>query len=407
MTSAVSTTIAWPIIVAMTLVVAVRWGWFNASTAEKYLNATLTIILVTQLLRERAIEQVIAEYSPLGMTTVQQLTLCTIVFSIAPFLCVVDLLSGRDVKYLRRQQYWYLAIAAGLSALMLIAGTRARREQSPVEISGGWDGVLVWVGFSVLPLYLAYLMLSRCHIEYRHPSVSRGERVILVGIATAGATIGVATGIALILAVLQELRLVDSIEYRMQTHPRNFFWIATTIVAVSAAPPLRAVAGWLGYGATSRQWRRLRPLWQAMVALFPDSRLSLSPQPSARKITTVQLHRATVEIRDAMLGLRPYLRAVTSDHLATFIARERIPKSAQDAAALALQLATAARDRLGRIQSDDGGTTGASASPSASLEDEVAELLRLARWWSAAQRFAADNRSASADNSFAPTAWKS
>ncbi|MEU4648659.1 MULTISPECIES: MAB_1171c family putative transporter [Nocardia] len=403
MTSAVSATIAWPIIVAMTLVVGARWRWFASSTSERYLNTTLTIILATQLLRERAIQHAIAEHTPLSVTAIQQLTLCTIVCSIAPFLCVVGMLSGWNVEHARRQCLRYAFVAVALSALMLIAGTRARRAHMPVEITGGWDGVLVWVGFSVLPTYLAYVMVSRCRTEYRQPGVIRSEKLVLAGIAAAGATIGVTTAIALVLAVLQELHLLDSVEYRMQTHPRNFFWIAAAIVAVSAAPPLRSATRWLGYDTTSRQWRQLRPLWQAMVSLFPDSRLPLGPGPSERRITTLQLHRATVEIRDAMLGLRSFAHDVEPDVFATFTAREHIPRSEWDTATLALQLARAAHDRREGIAPRAETATPLPTSTSANLADEVSELLRLAKWWSPAHRFVAADRSASHRPAESPT----
>jgi hypothetical protein len=253
----------------------------------------------------------------------------------------------------------------------------------------------VWVGFSVLPTYLAYVMVSRCRTEYRQPGVIRSEKVVLAGIAAAGATIGVTTAIALVLAVLQELHLLDSVEYRMQTHSRNFFWIAAAIVAVSAAPPLRSATRWLGYDTTSRQWRRPRPLWQAMASLFPDSRLPLGPRPSQRRITTLQLHRATVEIRDAMLGLRAYAHHVEPDVFANFTAQEHLPRSEWDTVTLALQLATAAHDRLDGIAPSAETATPLPTSTSANLEDEVSELLRLAKWWSPAYRFVAASRSAS------------
>ncbi|MEV6387422.1 DUF6545 domain-containing protein [Nocardia xishanensis] len=220
-----------------------------------------------------------------------------------------------------------------------------------------------------------------------------GEKFVLAGIAVAGATIGVTTSIAAVLAVLQEVRLVDSVEYRLATHSRNFFWIATTIGAVSTAPLVKEVIGYLGYDSTSKQRRRLRPMWQAMVSMFPDSRLPLDSGESKRRITKVQLHRTTVEIRDAILRLRPHCREIDPSQFASFVASEHVPVREHESARLALQLVAAARDRS-EMQDRRGDVVGMTApSLSASLDDEVAELLSLARWWVAARRFVATRHS--------------
>ncbi len=378
-----------PLIGVMVLVVLARWRWFNSTSAERYLNATLTIILLTQSLREQAVESLIAESSPLTVTMVQQLSLCTIVVSIAPFLCVVDLLSGRDPAKVRRRQFLWYFVAGFLASVILVAGTRARRDEQLLEISGGWDEVLAWVGFSVLPLYLAFQMLRRCYLELRQQRVSDTEKLILAGIAAAGAAIGVSTMIALVLAILQELRVVDSVEFRLRTHSRNFFWIATTISLVSAAPLVKAVIEYLGCDYAGRRLRRLQPLWRAMVSMFPDSRLPLDAGAAAGRGTKLQLHRATVEIRDAILQLRPYCRDVESIEFARFVAGQHVPDHERDMARFALQLADAARARMDNASPANEAVRWRAPSSSATLDDEVAELLALAKWWRAAERFAA------------------
>ncbi|MBB5911364.1 hypothetical protein BJY24_000231 [Nocardia transvalensis] len=383
MTSTVPETLAWPILVATMLIVAVRWAWFRTSAAERYLNATLTMITLTQLLREAAVERAIAAGSPLSVTDVQQLSLCTIVLSIPPFLCVIALLSGVDPQAVRRRRYLYFGVGAALSAVVLIAGARARRAGLPTEVTGGWDGVLVWIAFSVLPMYLAYLMIRRCALEYRQPDVTAAEKLVLAGIAAAGAAIGVATAIALALAVLQALDLVDSVQYRLATHSKNFFGIATIIAVICAAPPAKAAIEYLGLDATSRRWRRLRPLWLALTTRFPDSRLPLDEDPSRRRATTLRLHRTTVEIRDAILRLHPYCRPTPPAELAAFVAAERVPDRDAESAALALQLGHAMRAVAGDCPEN---AADIRPSPSADLDTEVGELLRLARWWPAAQR---------------------
>ncbi|GAB2720353.1 MAB_1171c family putative transporter [Nocardia thraciensis] len=391
MTSSVSAAIAWPLIGVLVVVVAVRWRWFNGSGAEQYLNTTLTVIAATQLLREHAVQQAIATVSPVTVTAVQQLSLCTIVASVGPFLCVIDLLSGKCPAVVRRRQFAYYGLAALLSIAMLVAGSRARREGQPVEVSGGMAEVFVWVAFAVLPLYLASQMIRRCRAEFRQPGITGGERAVLAGIAAAGAAIGVTTAVALILAVLQEFGVVDSVEYRLQTNSRNFFWIATVIGVVAAAPLGRSLGELLGVDATSRRWRRLQPLWRSMTGLFPDSRLPLDDEPPPRRATVLQLHRTAVEIRDAMLELRPWFREIDSAVLTRFVAAEHIPQSEIDSANHALRLAYAVRLCCAPGDAPGDATEMPLSSAPATLGEEVAELVRLAAWWPAACRFVASH----------------
>ncbi|RDI46650.1 MAB_1171c family putative transporter [Nocardia mexicana] len=391
MTSSVSAAIAWPLIGLLVFVVAVRWRWFNGSGAEQYLNTTLTVIAATQLLREHAVQKAVAAASPVTVTAVQQLSLCTIVVSIGPFLCVIDLLSGKEPAVVRRRQFAYYALAVLLSIAMLAAGSRARQEGRPVEVSGGTAEVLVWVAFAVLPLYLAFQMIRRCRAEFRQPGITGGEKAVLTGIAAAGAAIGVTTAVALVLAVLQEFDVVDSVEYRLQTNSRNFFWIATIIALVAAAPLVKSLGEFLGIDATSRRRRRLQPLWRSLVDLFPDSRLPLDDDPPARRATVLQLHRTAVEIRDAMLELRPYFREIDPSDFARFIAAERVPQAETDFANHALRLAYAAHLRAAPAESPGDATDMPLSSAPATLGEEVAELVRLAAWWPAACRFVASH----------------
>ncbi|MBF6332326.1 MAB_1171c family putative transporter [Nocardia transvalensis] len=392
MTSSVSEVIARPLIGAMAMVIAARWWWFNGTTVDRYLNTTLTVILLTQLLRERAVQDMIAGHSPLTVTTIQQLTLCTIVVAVAPFLNGARVLLGENAEPSRRERFCTYATAIGLSILILIAGTRARRERLPLEISGGWDGVAVWVAFSVLPLYVAGYLICRCSVEFRQPGATAAERLVLTGITAVGVTIGATTAIALVLPILQQLNLVDSVGYRLATNSRNFFWIAVTITAISAVTLVQSIAGWFGFDSTTRRWKRLRPLWRALVSLFPDSLLPLDSSETTRRITRLRLHRMTVEIRDAVLQLHPYLRDVDPMQLETFIAAEHIPHQKQEAARFALQLAYAVRDKADFPEHVHETVCPLPPSTSANLEDEVTELLQLAEWWSAARRFATADR---------------
>ncbi|RDI54197.1 MAB_1171c family putative transporter [Nocardia mexicana] len=390
MTSSVPAAVAWPILGVSAVVLLLRWLWFSGSPVERYLNGGLTVVLLTQLLREDAVQRAVSGRTGLNVGSIQQLSLATIVCSMVPLLCVVGLLSGMSPKAVGRQRNVLSGLTALSLAVMLVAGTRARRADLPIYVSGGWDGVLFWVAFSAVQLVFAWVAIRQCLVEFRRPGAPRGVRVVAVFLAVVVTIIGVQVWLEPVFALLQEVRVVDSLGYRLRAEAQNYFWSATAGFAVSMVPMATAFTRYLGWDATTRRWRRLSVLWQAMIALFPGSRLPLDTGRRMRGVTTLQLQRATVEIRDGLLELRPYCTAVDPARLAEFLAYEKVPRSERESAEWALQLATAARDRARSSNPPSAAGVPQPVSSAANLDDEVAELLRLTEWWPAAERFVAN-----------------
>lgn len=144
-------------------------------------------------------------------------------------------------------------------------------------------------------------------------------------------------------------------------------------------PFLLAAFARAGYDVTSRHWRRLQPLRDTMITAVPEAAFELrAPNPSRRK-TSLDLHQTTVQIRDAILQLRPYFRDVPPAEAEDFTTH--VPARHRQGAIDALQLARA-------VQAKAAGATPAPidasvvlSSRSTNLDEETAELLRLARWW--------------------------
>ena len=106
-------------------------------------------------------------------------------------------------------------------------------------------------------------------------------------------------------------------------------------------------------------------------------------------------------IRDAILQLRPYFRDLDPTWLAECNGRIAILPTQRRHAEQALQLADAL---YARAAGDPPASVEEAAKPitlkrSADLEEETAEMLRLARWWNRAKVTAARKRSAAAADS--------
>lgn len=148
---------------------------------------------------------------------------------------------------------------------------------------------------------------------------------------------------------------------------------------LESIPAVRATRARLGLDSTSRQWRRLEPLRAALIAAVPEGSFHLIALGSGRQKSSFDLHQSNIQIRDAMLLLRPY---VTSVDAAAFFDRYKVPATEQASARQALQFAHAAAARTaGQSPAAD---SEAAVSRSSTLTEETTELLQIARWWPAA-----------------------
>lgn len=114
------------------------------------------------------------------------------------------------------------------------------------------------------------------------------------------------------------------------------------LVAVSY-PAVRARLGALRRTLRHRRlWRKLRPLWAELNAVFPDDALEAGAMPAWRERLqlrgiTHRYYRRFVECRDGLVRLSPYLAAVGYDSHTTPTAEQTI--AALDALAAGTQVA--------------------------------------------------------------------
>lgn len=386
MTSSVPGWLAWPLLAAMAAIIVVRYRSFNNTLYENYFNNTLLLMFAAQLLREHAVEDLLARTAVMTVTMAQHLSLVLVFFMAAEFMGFITLWAQLSPEQTRRRHRYHRGSALILAAAFFAVTTRARVDGQLLEVSGGWDNIIAWGLYAVLPVALGVQMVKMSSREFRRPGVKHRELMTAGSIAVIGAAIGVTTLIAMFLELFEELGWVHSLDYRLKTHAYIFFWEAIGATAVSAIPISLAIGTYLGWDSYSRDWRRLQALRSDMTTALPDAIFKIEHTRSRRANTELKLHQTTIQIRDAILQLRPYYADISPVDQQRFMHKHAVPENARLNATYALQLAAAVLAK----------EAGAPASPDApqivqsestNLDEDAAELLALARWWPAARSY--------------------
>ena len=181
-----------------------------------------------------------------------------------------------------------------------------------------------------------------------------------------------------------QLGWTHTIEFRLWLHSSEFFWLAVVVYLLGAVPLAVRLHAYLGLDRISRTWTRLQPLRLSMTAVVPESRFDLGYDDRRIQKTTLQLHQTIIEIRDAILQLRPYVRDIAPHEWPRLLKPLSVPTHERGAAAQALQLAHAARTKAAGATPEPRNMTQIVRSRSATLDEEAAELLALAKWWTPA-----------------------
>lgn len=384
MTSAVPGVIAWPLLVFMMAVVAARYVWLNDTAYDRYLNNTLGFMLIVQLLREHRVQQLL-EYSGLcSVTTTQQLSLGFMIPACTEFLGFTTLWSGRSEADTRAHYVRYRAAGVVTFVGFLAAGAPARRAHQTLETYPGWSGAWAWAIYLTMLVVLSVQLLRMCVAELRHSPTRRERLVATAGIAL-GLLIGFATGEALILPFTNRWGLTDATRFQLWFHGYNFFFEATGAAGIAAVPFVMKLLGYWGLEPVSRNWRKLQPLRESMRAAVPGTAFDVGGGGApGRRHTLLELHQSSVEIRDAALQLRSFRGELVEAEIRRYLKGNRIPSRQYVPATRALQLACAVRNKEAGVAPKAVDASEVVASRSATLDEEIKDLLALARWWPAA-----------------------
>ncbi|KAA1250320.1 hypothetical protein F0Q45_10295 [Mycobacterium simiae] len=378
--------IAWPLIGLMTLVLVGRYRWFNTNLYEKYFNRTLAFLLVAQILREHIVQNIFVGTAFMTSPGTWQLGSAVLAYSFSEFVGFTLLWSGNSEADTRRKHRYYRLAAALLAAGLFISGSRARLDQVSFELMHGWDSMVVLSCMTAMLMVLAAQVIWNSLRELR---ILRRRRERWIALSTLSMGL-VGAGVVLHeagLHTLDQLGWTNTGDYRRDSHAAGLFFAIWAPFVIAAVPLGMKLLGSLGLDPISRSWCKLQPLRQAMRTVVPECVFGFDDEPGRGK-SALQLHHSVVEIRDAILRLRPYVPAIPDHDLSCFLDEPNaVPAHDHDAALAALRLAHAARAKAAGIIVDRLDIDAAPlvvASQAKTLDEEAAELVKLAKWWPAA-----------------------
>ena len=383
MNASVPDTIAWPVITFMALVLVARFRYCRTNLYESYFSNLLGFLMLAQCLRERQVEVFVSRSGFITATTLQQLGFAAMIFACTEMVGFTMLWKRLSPADTRRSHRYYRLAAVILSAAFLIAATRARVAGQPLEVSGGWDGILAWGFYLAMVLILGARVVWMFAAELRKRIRSRELLLATGGLLLGLLTASVSTE-AMVLAVTEQLGWTRTVKFRLWFHGFEFFYQAFFVFLLGSVPLMVRLFACLGLDRISRAWNSLQPLRTSMTRVVPESRFNIEHKDRRYQKTTLQLHQTVIEIRDAILQLRPYFRDVAAHELASFLKTYSVPIRAQRAATHAFQLAHAASAKSVGAEAESPDMALVVRSRSTTLDEEAADLLALAKWWARA-----------------------
>lgn len=383
MTSIVPGIIAWPLITFMAILLAARFKWCRANLYQTYFNNALAWLLVAQLLRQREVEAVLSGSALMTVTTAQQLSCAAMDLACVELIGFTMVWKRISPAEALRHHHRYRLAAVVVCLAFLAAGTHARVAGQPLEVSGGWDTIL-GLSFYLAPIVVMLARLTWMFgSELRKVTDHRESLVAVAMLVTVVVTVASCLE-AVVLAVTDRLGWTDTVEFRLWLHGSEFLWQALTVYLFGAVPLVVRLHSHLGLDRISRTWNSLQPLRLSMTALVPECSLNLEQDNRRLHKTILQLHQTVIEIRDAILQLRCYVRNSAPHELAQFLAAYSVPTDERDAATQAFELARAARAKSAGDKPGTPDRAWVVRSRPTSLDEEAADLLSLAKWWTPA-----------------------
>ncbi|MGV9612882.1 MAB_1171c family putative transporter [Nocardia xishanensis] len=312
MTSPIPVLITLPVLIGLTLVLAGRFWLLRDSVVDRLINRALAATLFANLLQEAWFEQSLAWLLPGDDSDVvniaRQLSLGVAVLTISHVYAVAKLWAGADPAHTWRRQWYYYLGTVTATAVILIAGTPARRADQLIDQSLGWPAVVVWVAFS-LPLGATAVLLGRVCVREMRTAVDTTWQERALHAASLCSTVGLG-----VIAVVYPLEAAVSVmtgqpSFAPEMHWKGWSGFLLSAVAVPATvtvPLISTLLTHLGWDRTGRYCRRLRPMWADLTAAVPEIVLEMRRDHNGRTDPAIRLHRMTVEIRDSLLHLKRY-----------------------------------------------------------------------------------------------------
>lgn len=341
----------WVVVTAIVVLCAVtlaRWILVDATPTARLVNRAILWVSAGA----------VTQYSVLATgheeLAVQFFLLCS-VLAAANLYGLAKLFVGADPAGARDRQRRYDIIA-------VLAGTATVLVGTPEDVGGvdfWWRAVLSWAVFNV-PLLVAGVHIARACLRDIRVEASLLKQVPYLGLLALASGWFVGAGLTVVQAFDGKPPGAISLKWS---------WVSCLfcllVALVTAVPLAQVVLARIGWDQTGRNLRRLEPLWRDLTTAVPEvvlpAGVGLGRDPESR------LYRMTVEIRDALLHLRPHLSV------------DDVPESSVES--YAAQIARAARAREQGIAPLGASTSHFQQISARDMTSELGYLLDLAQHW--------------------------
>lgn len=312
MTSPVPGVFAWPVIVAVSLVLVGRYRFLREGDIDRFINRTLAAAFAVLLLRESWFEYLLTLALPFHDSDViniaRQLSFGAILLTVSGIYGIAKLWAGAAPERAWQRQHRYDLVAILCTAILLIAGTPARRKNQLIDQMLGWPAVVAWTAFYLPVLVTAGFIIGISLRELRaaDDTTTWRERAVYLVILGTGVLIGFDSTLTPVMTVIDVIRGRPSADPTMIAKALTFFFACVFACTVVAVPLISTLLTQTGWDRTGRYCRQLEPMWRDFTAAVPEVVLNLPTDEHGRIEPATRLHRMIVEIRDSLLHLKHY-----------------------------------------------------------------------------------------------------
>ncbi|MGO4613046.1 MAB_1171c family putative transporter [Nocardia sp. 2YAB30] len=367
MTSSAPAPVAWTVLGFSVVALMFRLLWLSvdARPSERLITYGLLFGTASGLLRERVVQDWLAQEGVFSVAFTRQLSSAVMVVMFAPLLLLVASWSERTPAHAARMSRSVWGTVCVSAALMLIVGTHSRALGDYIDRAEGWQTPVYFAIFSAWCGVPGALMVTTSVKELRAGHLRPLHRLTYLMIVIVGAW---AVEEALLIIVSSLCAATGTatayVEFRFRANENNYTYMLGGGALVAAAGVVTEFMRRLRIDPASRAIRQLTPMWEELVGACPEI-----PRPTRQDVEMSPrrcLHRMTVEIRDSFLVLGRYVEP----------GADGVPGPAGEA----IQIVRALHRKQSGVAAGQYRRLQASA-PGSDIVDETRALRRIANHW--------------------------